>query len=65
MDNLHSPIPTKKIQPVVKKYMTKKPPGPHDFTDEFHQTLKKEIKQFYTNSSRKFKKILSVYLGLK
>ena len=43
IENMNRPITSTGIETVIKNLPTNRSPGPHGFTDEFHQTFREEL----------------------
>ena len=44
IENMNRPITSNEIETVIKNLTTNKSPGPDDFTGEFYQTFREELK---------------------
>ena len=56
-ESLNRPIRANKIKAIIKKLLAHKNPGPEGFTGEFYKTFKEELTQFFTDYSKKSKKM--------
>jgi len=55
IENLNRPIISSEIEAAIKKFPTKKSPGPDNFTGEFYQTFKDFI-HIFLKLFQKFKR---------